>query len=53
MPKIRLKDLPPALPEHLFERLRDRKINGDDLYELKLKAGSSAAMPRASRRRSP
>jgi hypothetical protein len=36
MPKIRWKDLPPALREHLFERLRERKISAEDLYELKL-----------------
>jgi hypothetical protein len=36
MPKMRWKDLPPALREHLFERLRERKISAEDLYELKL-----------------
>jgi hypothetical protein len=36
MPKIRWNDLPPALREHLFERLRERKISAQDLYELKL-----------------
>jgi len=35
MPKIRWKDLPPALREHLFERLREREISAEDLYELK------------------
>ena len=36
MPRIRWKDLPSALRDHLFERLRDRKIKAEDLYQLKL-----------------
>lgn len=36
MPKVQWTDLPPALSEHLFDRLRDRKITVDDLYQLKL-----------------
>jgi hypothetical protein len=36
MPKIQWSDLSPALRDHLFERLRDRKISADDLYQLKL-----------------
>jgi len=36
VPKIQWTDLPPALSEHLFDRLRDRKITVDDLYQLKL-----------------
>ena len=36
MPKIQWADLPPALRDHLFERLRDRKISVEDLYQLKL-----------------
>src|SRR3990172_4608688 len=35
MPKIQWIDLPPALRDHLFERLRERKITAEDLYELK------------------
>ena len=35
MPKIQWSDLPPPLRDHLFERLRDRKITVEDLYELK------------------
>lgn len=35
MPKIQWSDLPPALRDHLFERLRERKITVEDLYELK------------------
>jgi hypothetical protein len=36
MPKIQWTDLPPALREHLFERVRERKISAEDLYALKL-----------------
>lgn len=36
MPKIQWVDLPPALRDHLFERLRERKISAADLYELKV-----------------
>lgn len=36
MPKIRWTNLPPALRDHLFERLRERRISGEDLYRLKL-----------------
>jgi hypothetical protein len=35
MPKIQWTDLPPALRDHLFERLRERKITPEDLYKLK------------------
>jgi hypothetical protein len=36
MPKIQWTDLPAALREHLFDRLRERRISADDLYQLKL-----------------
>jgi hypothetical protein len=36
MPRIRCSNLPPALRDHLFERLRERKITTEDLYKLKL-----------------
>ena len=36
MPKIQWTDLPPALRDHLFERLAERKITFDDLYQLKI-----------------
>ena len=36
MPKIQWSDLPPALRDHLFERLRERKITAEDLFQLKL-----------------
>src|SRR6266568_4160525 len=45
MPKIRWKDLPPALREHLFDRLRERKISAEDLYELKLWRESEPEAP--------
>jgi hypothetical protein len=35
VPKIQWTSLPPALRDHLFERLRERKISADDLYQLK------------------
>ena len=28
--------MPPALRDHLFERMAERKINVEDLYQLKL-----------------
>jgi hypothetical protein len=30
-----LEGLPPALRDHLFDRLRERKITAEDLYQLK------------------
>lgn len=36
MPKIQWTSLPPALRDHLFDRLRERKITAEDLYQLKL-----------------
>ena len=36
MPKIQWTDLPHALRDHRFERLAERKITGEDLYQLKL-----------------
>lgn len=36
MPKIQWTNLPPALRDHLFERLRERQIKAEDLYKLKL-----------------
>jgi hypothetical protein len=35
MPKIQWSGLPPALRDHLFERLRERKVTTEDLYRLK------------------
>ena len=36
MPRIQWTHLPPSLRDHLFERLRERKIRAEDLYALKL-----------------
>ena len=36
MPKIQWTNLPPALRQHLFDRLEQRKITAEDLYKLKL-----------------
>lgn len=36
MPKIQWTNLPAALRDHLFERLRERKISAEDIYRLKL-----------------
>ncbi|HET7841933.1 MAG TPA: hypothetical protein VI216_03715 [Candidatus Acidoferrales bacterium] len=36
MPKIEWTKLPPALRDHLFDRLAERKITAEDLYQLKL-----------------
>jgi hypothetical protein len=35
VPKIQWTDLPRALRDHLFDRLRDRKISAEDLFQLK------------------
>ena len=45
MPKIQWSDLPAALRDHLFERLRERKISVEDLYQLKLWRASEAEAP--------
>jgi hypothetical protein len=35
MPKIQWTNLPPALRDHLFDRVREREISAEDLYRLK------------------
>ena len=45
MPRIQWTNLPPALRDHLFDRLRDRKITADDLYQLKLWVESEPEAP--------
>ena len=45
MPKIQWTDLPPALRDHLFERLRERNITAEDLYQLKLWRESEPEAP--------
>ena len=36
MPKIQWTSLPPALRDHLFDRLKERKVTADDLYLLRV-----------------
>jgi len=36
MPKIEWTNLPADLRDHLFERVRERRISAEDLYKLKL-----------------
>ena len=36
MPKIQWTNLPLALHDHLFDRLRERQITAEDVYQLKL-----------------
>jgi hypothetical protein len=45
MPKIQWTNLPPVLRDHLFERLRERKITAEDLYKLKLWRESAPEAP--------
>jgi hypothetical protein len=45
VPKIQWKDLQPALRDHLFDRLRNRKITVEDLYQLKLWRESEPEAP--------
>ncbi len=45
MPRIEWTGLPVALRDHLFERLRDRQITADDLYQLKLWRESEPEAP--------
>jgi hypothetical protein len=45
MPKIQWTDLPRALRDHLFERVRERKIAAEDLWKLKLWRESAPEAP--------
>jgi hypothetical protein len=45
VPKFQWKDLPSALRDHLFDRLRDRKITIEALYQLKLWRESEPEAP--------
>lgn len=45
MPKIQWTNLPRALRDHLFERLAERRITAEDLYQLKLWRESSPEAP--------
>jgi hypothetical protein len=48
MPRIQWTDLPPALRDHLFERLAERKITIEDLYLLKVWRESEPDAPEGS-----
>jgi hypothetical protein len=45
MPKIQWTNLPPAIRDHLLERLRERQITVEDLYQLKLWRESEPEAP--------
>jgi hypothetical protein len=45
VPRIQWTNLPPALRQHLFDRLRERKITVDDVYRLKLWRESEPEAP--------
>ena len=45
MPKIQWTNLPPSLRQHLFDRLAERKITAEDLYQLKLWRESEPEAP--------
>lgn len=45
MPKVEWTNLPPALRQHLFDRLVERQITVEDLYRLKLWRESEPEAP--------
>ena len=45
MPTIQWQNLPTALRDHLFDRLKERKISADALYALKLWRESEPEAP--------
>ncbi len=45
MPRIQWTDLPDALRVHLFDRVRERRIDAHDLYRLKLWRESDPEAP--------
>jgi len=45
MPRIQWTDLPPALRDHLFDRVRERKISAGDLWRLRLWRESEPEAP--------
>jgi len=45
VPKIQWTNLPPDLRDHLFDRLRERQITAEDLYQLKLWRESEPEAP--------
>jgi hypothetical protein len=46
MPRIQWTDLPAPIRNHLFQRLADRKITAEDLYNLKLRRESDPDAPK-------
>jgi hypothetical protein len=48
MPNIQWTNLPVALRDHLFERLREREISAEDLYRLKIWRESEPEAPEGS-----
>ena len=53
MPKIQWTNLPPALRQHLFDRLTERKITTEDLYQLNLWRESNPGAPEGKRYKEP
>jgi hypothetical protein len=49
VPKIQWTNLPSALREHLFDRLVERQITAEDLYQLKLWRESEPDAPEGER----
>jgi hypothetical protein len=45
MPKVQWTHLPPALRQHLFDRLQERQITAEDLYKLKVWRESEPEAP--------
>jgi hypothetical protein len=45
VPRIQWTDLPVALRDHLFERVRERKVTAEDLYRLKVWRESNPEAP--------
>ncbi len=45
MPRIEWTGLPLALRDHLFDRVRERKVSIEDLYQLKLWRKSDPEAP--------
>jgi hypothetical protein len=45
VPKVQWTDLPPALRDHLFDRVRERRIAAEDLWLLRLWRESEPVAP--------
>jgi hypothetical protein len=46
VPKIQWTNLPPALRDHLFDRLVERQVTAEDLYQLKVWRESEPDAPK-------